>query len=461
MSRQASGQAVQRRLFLLGVLALVPLVGFAILGPMLRVPFDTETSSRYITAFMFQNGSDFEWAMFESVPIGIFRPLYGLSFLLDYRIWGGDQFGYHLTDLLLTWGAYAMAFFLFRRRFGRWTAAMAVSLWILLPAQFHSMFHFYGRNDRLMVYFLLGALMVYDRAPGLEPGRGRTLRLLLSGVILSMGLVTKESVFYYGIILFAWSLMVMGRGFLRTLKEDWPLWTTIIAAAVVYFGIRAALGIRFGDSDEPVSGTIYLLNLGQMISWGFPLNQSISLSWLGAGGITAVLTLPFLRRLPGDLRFGAFCLLAGFMPLPLFWVQRSFLWVPWLFGSLAAAGSIVRFLSWSRRTWGFAGRVLSFLLPVVVLTLAGRWSWLACRYWSHESLVVDEAVSWLVDNYSGPEYQASRIIEHQPEFQDVLEQTTMSENKFWNWVTCLLRIRAERGDAVIVLEGVAEPPGDG
>jgi hypothetical protein len=461
VSRRASGQTIEGRLFLLGVLVLVPLAGFTILGPMLRVPFDTETSSRYITAFMFQSGSDFEWALTESVPIGIFRPLYGLSFLFDYRIWGGNQFGYHLTDLLLTWGALAMAFILFRRRFGRWTAALAVSLWMLLPAQFHSMFHFYGRNDRLMIYFLLGALLVYDRALGREPGRGRTLRLVLSGIILSMGLLTKESVFYYGIILFAWSLMVLGRGFLRTLKEDWPLWTSIITAAVVYFGIRAALGIRFGDSDELVTGLIYLRNLGQMISWGFPLNQSLSLTWLGAGGITVVLTLPFLRRLPGDVRFGAFCLVAGFLPLPLFWVQRSFLWIPWLFGSLAAAGGMVRFLSWSRRRWGFAGRVLSVLLPIAVLAMAGRWSWLACRFWSHESLVVDQAVTWLVDNYSGPEYRASRIIETQPEFQVVLEQTTMSEIKFWNWVTCLLRIRAECGDAVIVWEEGTAPSGDG
>ena len=451
-----SGEARHGRLFRLGVLVLMPLAGFAVLLPMLRVPFDTETASRYITPFMFQSGSDLEWAMTESVPIGIFRPLYGLSFLLDYSIWGGRQLGYHLTDLLLTWGAFAMAFALFSRRFDRWTASLAVSLWIMLPVQFQSMFHFYGRNDRLMIYFLLGALLVYDRTLGRAPGRGRNLALLLSGVILSLGLFTKESVFYYGFVLFAWSVMAAGRSFRVTLLKDWPLWVSVFAMAALYLGARALLGIRPGDDNEMDTGMVYLSNLGQMVAWGFPFRLPVSLNrWIGVAAWGASIGLLLLRRIPGEIRFGGFCLLVGFLHIPIFWIQRSFLWIPWLFGSLAAAGGVVRLLAWVRGRWPASGGVFTVMIPLALLGASGLWSLLECRSWSRESLAIDSAVCWLLESGPGPAYSGSLAVAQLPEFQDVWVARAMdraSERKLWDWMSNLARIRSGRGDIVVVWE---------
>jgi len=425
---------------------------------MLRVPFDTETASRFITGFMFRGADNIGWAATESVPIGIFRPLYGATFLLDYRIWGADQLGYHLTDLILTWGACAMAFLLFRRRFGVWTAALGVSLWMLLPAQFQSMFHFYGRNDRILIYFLLGSLIVYDRVLPDPPGRRRNGRLLLAGVILSLGLLTKESVFYYGFILFAWSFMVAGRGFLRTLKEDWPLWATIFASAAVYFGIRAMLGIRFGDDNQLDTGLVYLNNLGLILLWGFPLRLSASVyPWVGGLTIAASAGLLLLRRIPGDVRFGLFCLLAGFLHLPLFWIQRSFLWIPWLFGALGIAGLTVRILALIRTRWSRTGRVLAVMVPVLLLASAGLWSLRECSSWCREPVAVDDAVTWLVNGSPGPEYSGPLAVERLPEFRAAWEHASRdpgAENKFWNWVTDLVKIRSGNRNAVVVRESL-------
>ena len=349
-----------------------------------------------------------------------------------------------------------MAFMLFRRRLGIWIASLGVSLWMLLPAQFHSMFRFYGRNDRILIYFLLGSMMIYDRVITDPPGSRRNRRLVLAGVVLSLGLLTKESVFYYGFILFAWSLMVVGRGFLKTLKDDWPLWTTVFAAAAVYFGIRAALGIRFGDDNQLDTGMMYLNNLGLMVLWGFPLQLPAFLfPWVAGLTIAASAMLLLIRRIPGDVRFGLFCLLGGFLHLPLFWIQRSFLWIPWLFGALGVAALAVRTLALVRTRWAGTGRVLSVMIPILLLASAGLWSLRECISWCREPVDVDNAVTWLVNGSPGPEYSGPLAVEHHPGFRTAWEHASRdpgAENKFWNWVTDLVKIRSGMRNAVVIRE---------
>jgi|GEM_PF-639157 len=435
------------------VLVLVPFAVLYLNQLILLVPFDGETAARYIEPFMFQEGSRLGWALTESVPIGIFRPLYGMSFLLDYHIWGGRQFGYHLTDFLLTWGAFAMAFALFIRRFGKWTASLAVSIWILLPVQLHSMLRFYGRNDRLMIYFLLGALLVYDRALGQEPGRDRSRNLVLSGMILSLGLLTKESVFYYGFVLFAWSFMVAGRGFRASIVEDRLLWIVIAGAAAAYFILRALAGIPFGDA-EPLEGAwVYFLNLGRLVAWGLPIACPVSLQWIGFGTWALAVALPFLRRLPAEIRFGGFCLLGGFLHLPLFWVQRSFLWIPWLFGSLAVAGCVMHGLQWVRRRWRRTGLVITALVSAALLGGAGYRSLQGCRSWCHAGLTIDQALIWMLENLTGPVYDGNALCVRFPEFKEIRMHgysTQGASEKFEVWVTSLARIRAGRDDIGIL-----------
>jgi len=426
-------------------LLLVPAAAFLVLAPMIHVPFDTETASRYIAPFLFGEGSDLGWAATESVPIGIFRPLYGLSFLVDFRIWGSSPEGYHLTDLLMTWGAFALAYALFRRRLDRWTSALAVSLWILLPAQLHSMLHFYGRNDRIMIYFLLASLLLYDREIDAGDRPGRTRGLVLAGATLSLGLLAKESVFYYGFVLFAWSVMIVRRSLRSTLLRDWPLWVSIFAVAALYIGTRALLGIRLGDDNELDTGVVYLGNLGQMVLWGTPFRLPVDVNVeLGIAAWVVAAALALLGRLPREIRFGGFCLLAGFLHLPLFWIQRSFLWIPWLFGSLAVAGITLRIASAVRGRLGAAGRVAAAALPFVILAGAATWSFRECVAWCRYPLVIDDAVDWIVENGEGPVYSGSMALARLPEFREAWAARAgdpVSERKLWAWMTELARIR--------------------
>ncbi len=366
-------------------------------------PADTETISRFIKPFMFMDVSNISWAASESYFYGIVRPLYGLSFFADFSLWGTSFFYYHLTDLFLSWIIFLMAYSLFRRRFSRFVSVIAVSIWAVLPLQSYSLVTLVGRNDRLMTLFILGALLAYDRA--LTASEGRRKWLLLSLLIFTAGAFSKESIFYYSLFLVSWSVIVAGRKIIDTLRRDFILWGGIVAVAVLYFSVRLVMQIPMGNPTVYNSGVDYLILLGQMISWGFPV--TLPASFLPFAGLLSLL-VPFLmifsRRIPADIRYGIFCLFIGFFHIPVFWIQKCFLWLPWLFGSLAVAGILSFCVKWAGKKYGRAGNWAGYVLTAVIIALCIIWSRRTIGKVVHLPMVFNEAAAFIIENTEKGDY---------------------------------------------------------
>jgi protein O-mannosyl-transferase len=92
-----------------------------------------------------------------------YRPLCWLSFCLDRHLWGLNSYGFHITNLLLHWGAGVLFFILLRQMLTSAVRSAAVCfLWLALPIQSEAVAWISGRAYPLMCVFLaLSLLMSY------------------------------------------------------------------------------------------------------------------------------------------------------------------------------------------------------------------------------------------------------------------------------------------------------------
>src|SRR5262245_59653227 len=92
---------------------LVALITFVVFSPAQRYCFVKCDYLEYIVEN--PNFRGFSWShlrwMFTTLHMGHYQPLSWLTFSFDYRLWGMNPFGYHLTNIILH-SANAVVFYL-------------------------------------------------------------------------------------------------------------------------------------------------------------------------------------------------------------------------------------------------------------------------------------------------------------------------------------------------------------
>jgi tetratricopeptide (TPR) repeat protein len=164
-----------------------------------------------------------------------YRPLALLSYALDFRIWRGNPFGFHLTNLSLHLACVALLFGLCRRA-GAAPAisACAAALFGLFPRLSESVAWISGRTDLLAAVGALGALALH----GSEPAAWR--RRLGSAGLLLLGLLGKEVALAGGAALLALELerVRAGSSKARALRNLAPA----VSACLLWLALRIAAG---------------------------------------------------------------------------------------------------------------------------------------------------------------------------------------------------------------------------
>ncbi len=95
---------------------------------------------------------------------GFYRPLLALSFFADYRLWGLQPAGYHLTNILFHAAASALVCLLaWRLTAPRAAGALAGVLFALHPVHMESVAFTSGRVDVVAAAFTLGAVLLFLR----------------------------------------------------------------------------------------------------------------------------------------------------------------------------------------------------------------------------------------------------------------------------------------------------------
>ncbi len=119
---------------------------------------------------------------------GLYRPVTLFSFALDWEIWSGRSFGFHLTNLILHAVVSAVLALLLLRWFPWWAAAAGGAVFAVHPVHTEAVANVVGRAELLAVLFVLLACLRYvsaTRRGGLSPAAIGLIAVLYALAILS------------------------------------------------------------------------------------------------------------------------------------------------------------------------------------------------------------------------------------------------------------------------------------
>jgi protein O-mannosyl-transferase len=188
--------------------SLVALITFVVFSPALRNGFvnwdDLETLVENQN-FRGLTGSHLSW-MFTTFHMGHYQPLSWLTFSLDYRLWGMEAFGYHLTNILLHSANAVLFYFVTLRLLAiatgsifsavglRLAAGFSALVFAIHPLRVESVAWATERRDVLSGFFLLLTVLGYLKAAGAKTNdTGGRRWLAVSAVSYVLSLLSKAS----------------------------------------------------------------------------------------------------------------------------------------------------------------------------------------------------------------------------------------------------------------------------
>jgi tetratricopeptide (TPR) repeat protein len=292
-------------------LALSALAAFLIYLPTLRYDFVWDDqqlvlnnpqlksgSVRSILAGAFMPGDSVETAAKSKY----YRPLVGLSLLIDRKLAGDAPRAFHLHNILLHVAATMLFVLLVSILFqSGWLRLVTGLLFALYPVHSESVAFVSARTDVLMTVFALAAALLglsYLR-------RGRPAALVLSGLALLTALLAKETP-----ILLPLAFLPLAARQTAERRRGWLQFGVLLAACAVYVAIRAQVlkgSAPVVNIMNPVQYLLMVINVfgtyAAMLVYPFPQHiflaqdpRLMQFSWLTLLGIVA-LALPLVAAL--------------------------------------------------------------------------------------------------------------------------------------------------------------------
>lgn len=410
------------------------------------VPFDSETTHRFLMPFVFSGKNTVEWTLTESIQHGFTRPIYSVSFLTDYTLYGNDYKLYHLTDFFLSWITFGLLLYLFRKRFGLTVAALSLTLWTLHPAQTFSLVSFTGRNDRLLGIFVLATIMLCDRAFSASKTRNRFLVLAL--ITAAVGSLAKETSLPYLALSFGWCWIAMGRKFLSVCKDGRILW---LGGGLLFIILMLTKPLISSNLAVPAEiGTSYLVKMAFLLNWGIPGSIPTTLV-TGSVGIALLVITVIAGKLPKTIRTGAFLTLVFLAPFPFVWVQKTFLWLPSVGLCLVLAGLFEYFFSFLKVSR--VNRFMKTIFAVCILFSNAVWGYNQGRTAVDTPIAIKLAVEQLSIEQDGPVYYGDAVLESIPVLAPVfacIANEPEATRKNRRYLQQLLQLHTLNREAIIV-----------
>lgn len=314
-----------------------------------------------------------------------YRPVQTLTFILDYRAWGLNPFGYHLTNILIHAVNAGLLFLVLRRVLaavfrraaapagGDAVAALAIALgWAIHPIHSAAIAYISGRADTLAMGFCLLAWLACEA--GFRARAPRPRRAALAGAMLCflLGLCSKE-------IAFVWLALFLGYVFWVRASLPRRVKITVLAGGLVClcaYGILRSLPPAPPPAPPyPPLPSRWLLMIRALGDYGSlmvfpgklfmerqvfaapglenPQDEPMYLALGVAGAIVlgALATGAFVPGRGRDLRrFGAAWFLAAFLPISNLFTLNASVAEHWLYlpsiGFLLFLAGVAANLSW-------------------------------------------------------------------------------------------------------------------
>ena len=166
-----------------------------------------------------------------------YRPVQNISFIWDYFLWNTDEFGFHLTNVLLHAASGILLYFLLRELFGSfffrklrpktreraqrrsaWIAIgafVAAMLWIVHPVHSAAVDYISGRADSLAFFFAAAGWLLFVKAQNISKVFLRFSIYGLSAACSLLALLSREIALVWIVLFIAHSLWIENRRFFR------------------------------------------------------------------------------------------------------------------------------------------------------------------------------------------------------------------------------------------------------
>jgi len=226
---------------------------------------------------------------------GYWRPVYALAISLDWALWNGRAWLYHVENILWHLAVVLLLYALGNQVFGATETGRRAVFWGTLlfavhPLGVHSVTWISGRKDTMCAAFGVAALVAFGRALGhaQQPERRRTLPwLLLSGACLVLSIGSKELGFVVPLV--ATVLFVPWYDSPNT-RRDWRTWIVgsgaLWACAMVLAWYRVAIvGARGLDAPYPADSLLANVAMSCNVWWHYvrqlllPFDVRLSDAW--------------------------------------------------------------------------------------------------------------------------------------------------------------------------------------
>ncbi len=337
-----------------------------------------------------------------------YRPLQIISYMLDYKIWGYNAFGYHLSSSLLHILVALSIYWLLRVIFDDWVISfLCAAIYVVLPIHTEAVSYISGRADSLAALFMLLSFIFYIK----YERKTNIVLFVISMTSYMLALLSRENVIIFPILLLIYSYI-----FVKPIKKK--LFFGISLLSMAYIALRFTIfKFEILSTDFYSFTTIWQRLPGVFVAitsyikllfipvdlhmeYGKKLFSYINpLFWLGL--IVSILLLYYAwtnRRKNKIVSFSILWFYACLIPQLNLYPINAYMAEHWLYlpsvGFAIVVGYYLRY--WWRRD---AFRAIAF---AVILLIIGTYSLLTLKqneYWANATVFCKRTLKYSPDNY--------------------------------------------------------------
>jgi protein O-mannosyl-transferase len=370
------------------------------------------------------NAESVKWA-FTTIYFGYWHPVTWLSHMLDWKIFGANAGGHHLTSLLFHIGAVIFLFLFLKKTTNNiWSAAFAAAFFALHPLRVESVAWAAERKDVLSMFFCMATLYAY----AFYVESPKPSKYLLCMVLFTLALMSKPTIVTLPFALMLLDYWPLGR-WQETLNAS-PMNRLSLAAKLlwekVYFillTIIFSILIIWTQDKQGALASIERLPLFERIANAiisyfnylekiicpanmavfYPYNFSVPVWKVSISFIVLVIitiaVIDYIKKLP-FLFVGWFWYLGTLVPL-IGLIQAGQHSMADRHTYMPSVG-IALMLAWGIPYWITRIKILkNILFPAAIAVLASLafLTWVQCGYWKNSITLFSHALYVTKDNY--------------------------------------------------------------
>jgi hypothetical protein len=139
-------------------------------------------------------------SLFDRPYVGLYNPVQMLTYMVDYKVWGLNPFGYHLSNVLIHSANVVLAFFVLHRLTGEFMLAFFAALMFAVhPLNVENIAWIAERKTLVSAFFVLASLLFYLRYRA--SGHGRRGSYAVSLVLFLFAVFAKGTVMGLSMVL--------------------------------------------------------------------------------------------------------------------------------------------------------------------------------------------------------------------------------------------------------------------